>query len=97
MAGYWVIRSSNITNQEVFDEYAGLWAPLAEKYGAHFIAGREVRHETREGPDFPRVAVLEFPSYEQALACYDDPDYQKALSYAEKAYADRDLVIVESS
>ena len=74
-----------------------LWAPIAKKYGAQFIAGRGVRHETREGPDFPRVSVLAFPSYEEAVACYDDPDYQKALPHAMKAYADRDLVIVEST
>ena len=57
---------------------------------------REARHETREGPDFARVFVLEFPSYEQALACYDDADFQESLPYARKAYGDRDLVVVDS-
>ena len=38
MAGYFVIRSSEIVDQAAFDEYAKLWAPVAEKYGARFIA-----------------------------------------------------------
>ena len=95
MPGYWLIRSTDIGDQAAFDEYAKLWAPIAEKYGARFIAGRGVRHETREGEDCPRNTVIEFSSYEQAVACYDDPDYQMALALANKAYACRELVIVE--
>lgn len=97
MAGYWIVRSSEITDQEAFDNYARLWAPVAEKYGARYVAGRGARHETREGRDLPRVLVIEFASYDQALACYDDADYRESLPYARKAYADRDLIIVESS
>ena len=97
MAGYWIVRSSEIIDQGSFDEYARLWAPVAEKYGARYIAGRGSRHETREGPDLSRMLVIEFPSYEQALACYNDADYQASLPYAQKAYADRHLIVVESS
>ena len=96
MAGYFMIRSTNVADQAAFDEYAKLWAPIAAKYGAKFIAGRGVRHETREGDDYPRNSIVEFPSYEQALACYDDPDYQEALGLAHRAYEQRELVIVES-
>jgi len=96
MPGYFMIRSSEISDQAAFDEYAKRWGPIAKKYGARFIAGRGVRHQTREGEDLPRVLIVEFPSYEQAIACYDDPDYQEALVYARKAYSRRELVIVES-
>ncbi len=97
MAGYWVVRSSEITDQEAFDEYARLWGPVAEKFGARYIAGRGTRHETREGPDLPRMLVIEFSSYEQALACYNDTDYQASLPFARKAYAERHLIVAESS
>ena len=96
MPGYWMIRSSEVADQAALDEYVRRWAPIAEKYGARFIAGRGVRHETREGQDLPRILIIEFPSYEQALACYDDPDYIASLDYAKKAYATRELVVVES-
>ncbi len=96
MAGYFMIRSTNVRDQVAFDEYSKLWKPIAEKYGAQFIAGRGVRHETREGDDYPRNLIVEFPSYDQAVACYDDPDYKVALGLAQKAYEHRELVIVES-
>lgn len=96
MAGYWIVRSSAIENRAAFDEYAQRWLPIARKYGASTIAGREGRHETREGDPWPRVLLVEFPSYESATACYEDPDYQAALPFARDAYARRDLVIVES-
>lgn len=96
MAGYWIVRSSAIEDQAAFDEYAQRWLPIAGKYGASIVAGREGRHETREGDPYPRVLLVEFPSYESALACYEDPDYQAALPFARDAYARRELVIVES-
>ena len=96
MAGYFMIRSTNVRDQAAFDDYSKLWKPIAERYGAKFIAGRGVRHETREGDDYPRNLIVEFASYEQAVACYDDPDYKVALELANKAYRRRELVIVES-
>ena len=96
MAGYWIVRSSAIEHQAAFDEYAQRWLPIARKYGARTIAGGEGRHETREGDPLPRVLLVEFPSYERAIACYEDPDYQAALPFARDAYAHRELVIVES-
>lgn len=40
------------------------------------------------------MVILEFSSYEQAVACYHDPEYRESLPYALKAF-DRELVIVE--
>ena len=94
MAGYWIVRGT-IKDKAAFEEYARLWGPIAERYGARFLAGGG-RHETREGTEVQRVAIAEFPSYEQALACYDDPEYRESLPIALKAY-DRELVIVEGS
>ena len=96
MAGYFMIRSTDVRDEAAFAEYARLWHPIAQKYGAKFIAGRGVRCETREGESYPRNLIVEFSSFDQALACYDDPDYKIALEFAEKAYERRELVIVES-
>ena len=96
MPGYWIVRSSAIENQAAFDEYAGRWAPIAAQYGARLLAGQQGAHETREGEDLPRVLLIEFPSYEAARACYDDPVYREALPFAREAYARRELIILES-
>ncbi len=78
MAGYWIVRGSDVKDQEAFDEYARRWSPIAERYGATFVAGRN-RHQTREGEECARILLIEFPSFEQAIACYDDPEYQELL------------------
>ena len=94
MAGYWIIRGT-VKDEAAFAEYVRLWQPIAEKYGARFIAAGK-QHQTREGTDYARAVIVQFDSYEQAVACYDDPDYQASLPHAFKAY-DRELTIVDGS
>ena len=50
--------------------------------------------ETREGPHFPRQLIVRFDSYQQALDCYEDPEYRRAMEFAQRAY-DRQLSILE--
>jgi uncharacterized protein (DUF1330 family) len=46
---------------------------------------------TKEGAEFMRNVVVEFPSFEIALQAYESDDYQQALAVldggAERAYA----------
>jgi len=93
MPGYWMIRS-DVTDREAFAEYAKLASPILAKHGGRFISYGQ-RHETREGSDVPRNVIIEFPTYEDAVACYDDPDYRASLELARKAMR-RELVIVDS-
>lgn len=93
MAGYWIVRGSDIRDQAALQKYGELWASIAARYGAEVIAGRGAV-ETREGPHFPRQLVIRFKSYQQAVDCYDDPEYRAAMEYALKAY-DRELSILE--
>ncbi len=93
MPGYWMIHST-VTDSEAFAAYSKVASPVLEKHAGRFIAFGG-RHETREGSDVPRNVIIEFPTYEAALACYDDPDYQASLGHAERAMT-RQLVIVDS-
>jgi uncharacterized protein (DUF1330 family) len=74
-------------------EYGKLWPPIAARFGAEVIAGKG-RAVTREGPEYARQLIVRFESYEQALACYDSPEYQAALKLALQA-SERELSIVE--
>ena len=47
-----------------------------------------------EGPDFEGVAMLSFPSMEEARAWYESPQYQAALPHRLRGAKSR-LVIVE--
>ena len=67
-------------------------APIG-KFGGRFLVrggGREVV----EGQVRGRSVVLEFPSYQAALACYRSPDYQAAAALRQ-GNAEFDLIIIE--
>ena len=93
MAGYWIVRGSEIRDQAALQKYGELWASIAARYGAEVIAGRGAV-ETREGPHFPRQLIIRFDSYQDAVDCYDDADYREAMQYALEAY-ERELSILE--
>ena len=93
MAGYWIVRGSDIKDEAALKKYAELWVDIAARYGAELIAGRGAV-ETREGPHYPRQLIVRFDSYENAVACYEDEAYRIAAEFAHQAY-DRELSILE--
>ncbi len=93
MAGYWIVRSSAIKDEAALAEYGALWGGIGPRYGAEVIAGK-ARIDTREGEHYPRQLVIRFPSFEDAVACYEDPAYQAAITVARRAF-DRELAILE--
>ena len=87
-----MIRGS-VKDADALAEYNKLWQPIADKFNAKIIAAGE--HQTREGIHPERAAVLQFPSYESAQACYDDEAYQALMPAIEEAYGSRELVIIK--
>ena len=69
MAGYWIVRSGEVTDTEAQAAYGKAWGPIAERFGARIVAGPSP------------VSSVEG----QAVACYEDPSYQAALEYGKKA------------
>jgi uncharacterized protein (DUF1330 family) len=70
-----------------------LWAPIAARYDAK-VRVLDTQAVLREGRTTSRVVVVEFPSYEQAKACYDDAAYQEAARFATQA-SNRELLILQ--
>ena len=93
MAGYWIIFATEKDDAAALAEYRRLWPPLAERYGARIISGYG-RTEFREGEPQDRGIIVEFASYEDAVACYDDPEYQASKVFSDRGY-NRSLAIVE--
>jgi uncharacterized protein (DUF1330 family) len=93
MKGYWLILGTVITDRAAQDEYSRLWAPIAEKYQAR-LNPTKVPPLLKEARNTSRVIIAEFPSYEMAKACYEDPAYQEARQFALQA-SKRDLLIFE--
>ena len=94
MKGYWIILGTAVTDQAAQEEYGRLWRPIAERYDAK-INPAKVPPVLKEARDTARVIIVEFPTYDAALACYEDPAYQEAKKMANKA-ARRDLLIIKA-
>ena len=92
--GYW-IAMVDISDPENYPKYIAANAAAFEKYGARFLV-RGGRHEDPEGPSGDRHVVVEFESYEKALACYHSPEYQAALNLRQASARAR-FAIVEGA
>lgn len=93
MAVYVVFIRERTRDPSEFENYRQK-APAAMP--GHAITPRAAfgRHEVLEGPDVEGVAILEFPSFEEAKAWYDSPAYREARAHRLRA-ADYRAVIVE--
>lgn len=92
--GYWIVNI-NVTDTENYPSYVEATKPAMEKYGAKFLV-RGGEQDVREGSAHGRHVVIEFDSYEQAVACYESEEYAPAMAMR-KQYADTDLVIIKGA
>ena len=92
MPAYWIAHVT-VTDPEAYGRYAGLATGAITAHGGRFLA-RSGRYVQFEGQDRARNVLVEFPTLEDAEACYRSDAYQAALAHA-KGAAERDLVIVE--
>ena len=93
MKAYWIAHV-DITDPDHYSQYTQRAPKAFAKFGAKFLA-RGGRSEAMEGRTTPqRSVVIEFDSYEQAVACYRSAAYQEAKSYREEG-ARAEIVIVE--
>ncbi|MBS0470296.1 MAG: DUF1330 domain-containing protein [Proteobacteria bacterium] len=90
--GYWISRI-DVTDAAAYQKYVDGTAAAFEKYGARPLV-RGGRAQALEGPMRARNVVLEFDSVEQAVACYNSPEYQRAAAHRAGA-AIAEIVVVE--
>ena len=92
--GYWIARV-DVRDPERYKDYVAAAKPAFERYGANFLA-RGGKYQGMEGTARGRNVVIEFPSVEAALACYNSPEYQAAKAIR-VTVADAEMVIVEGA
>jgi uncharacterized protein (DUF1330 family) len=90
--GYW-IGHIDVTDPEGYKEYMLADMMPFGKFCGRFLV-RDGRREVTEGELRSRTVVLEFPSYDVALACYRSPDYQEVKKLRDSR-SEADLVIAE--
>ncbi|HEU4351058.1 MAG TPA: DUF1330 domain-containing protein [Burkholderiales bacterium] len=95
MAAY-VIAEIDITDPAAYEDYRKQVPDVIARYGGKYIV-RGGRVEAIEGGWSPkRIAVVEFPSMEQALKFYRSPEYAPLIAIRQKASRGK-LIIVEGA
>jgi len=92
--GY-IIGHITVNDPEAYAEYIRLDTPILTALGGTFIV-RGGTSETLEGQTEQRHVVIEFPSYESALAAAKDPEYQK-VAEIRRASATSTILVVEGA
>ncbi len=90
--GYWVARV-DVADTERYKDYVAANAAAFAKFGARFLV-RGGRFENPEGGSRSRNVLIEFPSYQAALDCWNSPEYQRALAIR-APISTGDVIIVE--
>ncbi len=74
--GYWIAHVT-VTDPEQYKLYATEAPEAFRKFGATILA-RGGAFQQMEGEGHARNVVIEFPSLQAAVDCYNSPEYQAA-------------------
>lgn len=90
--GYWIAQV-DVRDAERYGDYVAAARSAFERHGARFLARGGAVTEL-EGSARGRNVVIEFPSVEEAIACYRSPEYQAAKAIRQEV-SEADMMIVE--
>jgi uncharacterized protein (DUF1330 family) len=90
--GYWIAQM-DVTDPAAYEKYRAANGKAFAEFGGRFLV-RGGAQMPKEGQSRARTVVIEFPSYAEAIACYESESYAEAMKLRVGA-SDGDLVIVE--
>jgi uncharacterized protein (DUF1330 family) len=90
--GYWIARV-DVDDPIRYQDYVRANAESLHQYGGRFLV-RGGPFEAVEGASRSRNVVVEFPSYQAALDCWQSPSYQAAIALRQPVSV-ADLVVIE--
>ena len=94
MPAYWVARS-RIVDPVEYKKYTDRVPAIIAKYGGKVLA-RGGRHQIMEGPaKFHRFVVIEFPTFEQGVACFTSKEYDEAAAFRRKGAGEVETIMVD--
>jgi uncharacterized protein (DUF1330 family) len=94
--GYWVVVYRSISNESAVKAYGALALPAVESFGGRFLTRSTSQIQAHEAGLQLRTILVEFDSYDVAIAAHKSEAYQKALQ-ALGSGAERDYRIVEGA
>ncbi|MEO8850254.1 MAG: DUF1330 domain-containing protein [Allobranchiibius sp.] len=89
--GYWIVRV-DVNDPEQYAKYAAANGAAYVEFGGRVLV-RGGEFELMEGDARPRNVVIEFPSYDDAVACYRSDAYQSARELRKGASV-ADLIVI---
>ena len=89
----YIIGRVDVRDPEAYKKYVETARPAYERNGARFVV-RGGKTEVLEGQARARNVVVEFPSMEAALACYNSPEYTEARKIRQ-SISDGEFIVVE--
>ncbi len=94
MPGYWIARAK-VINPDGYKKYTDLVPGIMAKYDARVLV-RGGENQIMEGSkDFNRFVVIEFPSMEDAISCFNSDEYQAAAEHRRDGSGEVEIVIVD--
>src|SRR5215203_3493407 len=94
MPAYWVARCK-INDPVEYKKYTDQVPAIIARYGGKVLA-RGGRYQIMEGPDkFHRFVVIEFPTFEQGVACFQSPEYNAAAAFRRKGAGEVETIVVD--
>jgi uncharacterized protein (DUF1330 family) len=95
MPAYWVARSK-INDPVEYRKYTDRVPGIIARFGGKVLA-RGGRYRIMEGPGkFHRFIIIEFPTLEQGIACFESREYGEAAAFRRRNGAGEvENVIVE--
>tara|TARA_B110001452_G_C15138844_1_gene396561 strand:- start:497 stop:784 length:288 start_codon:yes stop_codon:yes gene_type:complete len=93
MKAYWIAIYKDLKNPDNIKKYGEKATPAIKKYNGIILA-RGGKVETIEGDSSPRTVLIQFPSMQEAINCYNSDEYQAAMKIG-KGEFNRHIQIVE--
>jgi uncharacterized protein (DUF1330 family) len=94
MPAYWVARARVIDPIE-YKKYTDLVPDIIARHDGKVLA-RGGRFQIMEGPDkFHRFVVIEFPTFEQGVACSQSPEYTRAAAFRRRGAGEVETIMVD--
>ena len=94
MPAYWVARA-RITDPVQYKKYTDAVPAIIAKHNGKVLA-RGGRFEILEGHDkFHRFVVIEFPTFEQGVACFKSPEYQVIAAFRRAGGGEVETIMVD--
>jgi uncharacterized protein (DUF1330 family) len=94
--GYWVVAYRAVSDEAALKAYAALAVSAVQSFGARFLTSSKSQVLAHEAGLQQRTVVVEFDSYDIALAAHESDAYQEALK-ALGSGAERDFRVVEGA